>query len=138
VISPRKAYYTMVESVTAPDPRTVVIRLKFATAAFLPALAQPFNYIYSADKLAQDVHWYEKNIMGSGPFVFKEYTPGATWRGERFANYFKAGLPKLDGFEAIFASKESVRLQALRGSRAMIEFRGFSPQGRDDLVRARW
>jgi peptide/nickel transport system substrate-binding protein len=136
VVSPRKAYYPMVESIAAPDPRTVVIRLSFASPAFLPALALPFNYIYSADKLAADMRWYEKNVMGSGPFVFKEYVPGAYWKGERYAGYFKPGLPKLDGFEAIFAPKESVRLQALRGGRAMIEFRGFSPQGRDDLVRA--
>jgi peptide/nickel transport system substrate-binding protein len=95
VISPRKAYYPMVESISAPDPATVVIQLSFATTAFLPALAQPFNYIYSADKLAQDIHWYEKNVMGSGPFVFKEYVSGATWTGERFKDYFRPGLPKL-------------------------------------------
>ena len=136
VVSIRKSYYTMVESITAPDPATVVVRLKFATPAFLPALAQPFNYIYSADKLAEDIHWYEKNVMGSGPFRMVEYTPGGYWRGVRFEDYFRPGLPKLDGFEAIFAPKENVRLQAIRGGRAMIEFRGFSPQGRDDLVRA--
>src|SRR5690349_21943246 len=41
VLSPRESWYQMVDTVTAPDPTTVVFRLKFATAAFLPALANP-------------------------------------------------------------------------------------------------
>ena len=42
VISMRRGYYSMVEKVEAPDPNTVVFRLRFATAAFLPALADPY------------------------------------------------------------------------------------------------
>ena len=46
------------------------------------------------------------------------------------------GLPYLDGFEAIFAKKQSLRVQAIRGDRAAIEFRGFPPKSRDDLKKA--
>src|SRR5437868_15452461 len=46
VLSARVSNYLMVDKVEAPDPSTVVFRLKFATAAFLPALANPFNWIY--------------------------------------------------------------------------------------------
>jgi peptide/nickel transport system substrate-binding protein len=45
VISVRRGYYSMVDKVAAPDPKTVVFRLKFATAAFLPALADPYAFI---------------------------------------------------------------------------------------------
>ena len=31
------------------------------------SLASPWNYIYKADILAKDIHWYEKNVMGTGP-----------------------------------------------------------------------
>src|SRR4051812_18171369 len=41
-ISPRQSWYMMVDSIEAPDPKTVVFRLKFATSAFLPALADAF------------------------------------------------------------------------------------------------
>ena len=58
----------MVDTITAPDDETLVIKLKFATLSFLPALADPYAYIYSKKILDQDMHWYEKNIMGSGPF----------------------------------------------------------------------
>src|SRR3546814_6815182 len=42
----------------------------------------------------------------------------------------------LDGFEAIFAKKQSLRVQAVRGGRAYAEFRGFPPKSRDDLKKA--
>ncbi len=45
-LSARSSNYLMVDNVEAPDPSTVVFRLKFATSAFLPALADPFNFIY--------------------------------------------------------------------------------------------
>src|SRR5438067_2986687 len=39
--SARESFYVMVDRVEAPDPTTVVFHLKFATGAFLPALADP-------------------------------------------------------------------------------------------------
>src|SRR5919108_679462 len=76
VVSPRSATFMMVDKIVATDPHTVVIHLKFATSAFLPALADPFNWIYEKKILDKDVHWYEQNIMGSGPFKFPGYAAG--------------------------------------------------------------
>src|SRR6185437_13337183 len=39
VLSARASNYIMVDKIEAPDPQTVVFRLKFPTEAFLPALA---------------------------------------------------------------------------------------------------
>src|SRR5574341_723004 len=64
VTSPRASAYAAVESITAPDPATVVFKLKYATASFQANLASPWNYIFSAAKLKADPKWYEKNVMG--------------------------------------------------------------------------
>jgi peptide/nickel transport system substrate-binding protein len=136
VVSDRKAMYFMVKSVDAPDPATVVFHLKFATAAFLPALANPFNWIYKADILAKDIHWYETHVMGSGPFKFKEYVAGSHVTGVRNPDYFMPGLPYLDGFRAIFIKQEAPELAAIRGDRAMINFRAFPPKAVDELKHA--
>src|ERR687885_524725 len=65
VTSARSANYKpLVENVENPDPKTVVFRLKFATDAFIPAIADPFNFIYKKDIIEKDPHWFEKNIMG--------------------------------------------------------------------------
>ena len=98
VISARASnYQALVEKIENPDPTTVVFRLKFATAAFMPALADPFNFIYKKEILDKDPHWYEKNIMGSGPFKFVGYDAGQSIKGERNPDYYHKGLPYLDG-----------------------------------------
>ncbi|MFQ5803447.1 MAG: ABC transporter substrate-binding protein, partial [Candidatus Methylomirabilales bacterium] len=136
VVSARKGSYLMVKSVEAPDARTVVFHLKWGAPSFLANLASPWNFIYKADILAKDPHWYEKHIMGTGPFKFVDYVPGSHWVGEKNKDYFVKGRPYLDGYRAIFIKSTSARVAAIRGGRALIEFRGFSPAGRDDLVRA--
>jgi peptide/nickel transport system substrate-binding protein len=136
VSSARKAFYVMVDSVSASDDQTVVFKLKYPSGAFIPALANPYNFIYSKAKLDQDIHWYEKNIMGSGPFIFESREAGASIKAKRNPNYHAKGKPYLDGYEAIFAKKQSLRVQAIQGDRAAIEFRGFPPNSRDDLVKA--
>src|SRR5437867_3479895 len=64
-LSPRSTDFMMVKDITAPGERTVVIHLKFATSAFLPARADPYNWIYQKKVLDKDIHWYQHNILGS-------------------------------------------------------------------------
>ena len=101
----------------------------------LANLASPWNYLYKAEILEQDPRWYEKNIMGTGPFRFVEYVPGSHWVGKRNEEYFVSSQPYLDSFRAIFIRDTSAQVAAVRGGRAAIEFRGFAPQARDDVVR---
>src|SRR6202035_115830 len=136
VSSARESYYIMVGNVEAPDPATVVFHLKFATGAFLPALADPYAWIYKKEILDKDPRWYEKNVMGSGPFTFAEYQLGQSIKGVRNPDYYHQGLPYLDGFTGIYADKQAVRVDAIRADRAAIEFRGFPPAVRDELVGA--
>jgi peptide/nickel transport system substrate-binding protein len=136
VLSPRSSNFVMVDKVTSPDPTTVVFNLKFATTAFLPALADPFAWIYEKKILDKDPHWYEKNVMGSGPFKFVEYQTGQSIKGVRNPDYYHKGLPYLDGFTGIYSPKQAVRVEAIRADRAAIEFRGFPPAARDELKKA--
>jgi peptide/nickel transport system substrate-binding protein len=136
VISVRRGYYSMIDKIEAPDPKSVVFHLKFATAAFLPALADPYAFLYKKEILDRDPRWFEKNIMGSGPFRFREYQAGQSISGVRNPDYYRSGLPYLDGFVGIFADKQAVRVAAIKSDRAAIEFRGFPPATRDELVAA--
>lgn len=135
ILSARESYFAMVDSIAATDDRTVVFKLKYATAAFLPALADPFAYLYKKEILDRDPHWYEKNVMGSGPFKFQDFQIGQSIKGERNPDYHHKGQPYLDGFIAIFAPAQNVRMDAVRADRAAGEFRGLSPAARDQLVK---
>jgi peptide/nickel transport system substrate-binding protein len=123
----------MVDRVEAPDPVTVVFGLKFDTNAFLPALADPFNWIYQKAILDKDPRWYEMNVMGSGPFKLVDYQIGQSIKGIRNPDYYHPGQPYLDGFVAIYAPKQAVRVDAIRADRAAGEFRGLPPAMRDQL-----
>jgi peptide/nickel transport system substrate-binding protein len=136
LLSARSSNYLMVDKIEAPDPTTVVFHLKFATTAFLAALADPFNFIYKKEILDKDPRWYEKNILGSGPFKFVDYQVGQSIKGEKNLEYYHKGQPYLDRFTGIYAEKQAVRVDAIRADRAAIEFRGFPPAARDELVKA--
>jgi peptide/nickel transport system substrate-binding protein len=136
VASARKAFFLMVDKVSAPDNNTVVFDLKYPSGAFIPALSMPYNFVYAKKILDKNMHFFEKNVLGSGPFQFVEWQPGSHINAERNPNYYYKGKPYLDGTSAIFAKKYSVNLQAIRGGRAYIQFRGFPPKNRDDLVKA--
>jgi peptide/nickel transport system substrate-binding protein len=136
ITSPRKGEYGMVEALEAPDAHTVIFRLKHPAAGFLSGVASPWNFVYKADILAKDPGWYEKNIMGTGPFTFVEHVKGSHWVGKKFADYWDKGKPYLDGYRALFIPNTGARVSAIRSERAMIEFRGFNPARRDELVKA--
>ncbi|MBV9252167.1 MAG: hypothetical protein JO227_23345 [Acetobacteraceae bacterium] len=135
VSSARQTWYEMIDTAEAADATTVVFRLKFATGAFLPALADPFAWIYEKRILDKDPNWYQRNIMGSGPFKFAGYELGQSIKGERNPDYYRPDQPYLDGFVGIFAPKQSVRVEAIRADRASNEFRGLPPSVVDQLKR---
>src|SRR5256712_5306539 len=141
VLSPRAGAYAAVDSIATPAPDSVVFKLKYPSASFATNLASPWNFIYSAAKLKTDIHWYEKNIMGTGPFTYVSNTKGQDWVGKKFPDYFakdKNGvqLPYLDGYKALIITDANAEVNAIRSKQASIEFRGFTPQQRDTLSSA--
>ncbi len=132
VVSIRKAYYGDL-AVEAPDPATVVFRLKNPMAGVLEALASPFNCIYSAAKLKENPRYPETEIMGSGPFTFVEHVKGSSWEGKRFPGYFDAGKPYLDGYKAFFV-KSSAVVPGILGGQFDAEFRGRNPSEKAQLL----
>jgi peptide/nickel transport system substrate-binding protein len=123
VASIRKNAYTEIERIEAPDASTVVFKLKFPSASLLANLASPWNVIYPKKYLDKDPNYFKTNVVGSGPFKFKNYTRGATFEGERNPDYFIKDRPYLDGYKFFISPETSVRAAAIRSGRAYIEFR---------------
>ena len=73
--------------------------------------------------------------MGTGAFKFVEYVKGSHWRAVRFDQYFRKDRPYLDGYKAYFVRSNTV-VSGLRGGQYDAEFRGRTPQERDQLVEA--
>ncbi|MGI0150227.1 MAG: ABC transporter substrate-binding protein, partial [Thermoplasmata archaeon] len=124
VLSIRKRAYTAIDRVEAPDPGTVVFKLKVPSASLLDNLASPWNVIFPKKYLDKDPNYFKTNVVGSGPFKFKNYTRGSTFEGERNPDYFVKDRPYLDGYKFFISPETSVRAAAIRSGRAYIEFRG--------------
>src|SRR2546426_8947291 len=97
VRSVRKNAYATITSIETPDPNTVVFKLKYASASLLDNLASPWNVIYPKKYLDRDPNYFKTNVVGSGPFKFKNYTRGSTFEGERNPDYFVKDRPYLNG-----------------------------------------
>ncbi len=132
--SVRKGAYSAVASVEAPDPSTVVFKLKHPSASLLENLASPWNVIYPKKYLDKDPNHFMKNVVGSGPFKFKAYTPGASFEGERNPDYFVKDRPYLNGYKFYISTETSVRAAAVRSGRAYIEFRDL-PSAEVDAIK---
>ncbi|MEX2145413.1 MAG: ABC transporter substrate-binding protein [Candidatus Rokuibacteriota bacterium] len=132
----RAKAYSTVKSVEAPDANTIQFTLKYPESSFLLNLASPWNWIYKADIIAKDPNWYMKNVNGTGAFKFVEHVKGSHWVGKKNADYWDKGKPYLDGYRAIFMKSAAAQVAAVRGERAHIQFRSWSPPERDSLVQA--
>src|ERR1700730_10447072 len=51
IISARRGYYSMIDKIEAREPQNVLFRLKYATSAFIPALADPYAFLYKKEIL---------------------------------------------------------------------------------------
>ena len=127
VVSPRKSYFQAIKSVEAPNPTTVVFRLRYASPSFLSMLAHPANFIFAKKYLDKDQQYYKQHAMGSGPFKLKKYVRGSSIEMERNPNYWKKGLPYMDGVKYYLIKDDGARAKSIRSDRTDVEFRGFPP-----------
>ncbi len=133
VVSARHADYAAISSIDTPDPLTIVFHLQWPDAAMLANFASPWNCIYNAKKLAEDPLFPKTHILGTGAFVFADHVKGQSWTGKRWDKYFDPGKPYLDGYQADFIPANKL-IESYKSGHIMAEFRGVTPQQRDDLV----
>src|SRR2546425_4974763 len=127
VISPRRGNYQMIKSIEVPDRSTVVFRLNHPSPPFLTSVAHPANFIYPKKYLDADPNYFKTRTVGSGPFKLKNYVRGSYVEMERNPDYWKKGLPHLDGITYFIITDTSARTTALRSSRVDVELRFLPP-----------
>ena len=84
----------IIDSVETPDPLTVVINMNSPWSAFPGALAGQPGYMVAPQSLADDTA--STHPVGTGAFVFGDWTPDRRLRVTKNPNYWQAGLPYLD------------------------------------------
>src|SRR5437016_1703281 len=110
-INPRKLWYENVEAIEAPDPHTVVFRLKRPQPSLLLLLASGYSPIYPAHVPLADL---KTTCVGTGPYKLKEYRPGEFVEYVKNPDYFVKGRPYLDGIKWIHIKDRSTQIAALQ------------------------
>ncbi len=114
VNSPRRVFFNTVAQIETPDDYTVRFVLNQPDPALLYNVAIPWTGIYPAHLIESGADLRDtKNIIGTGPFKFKSYTPGVTFELERNPNYYNKDLPYLDGIVFYPMTDPNVAAQAL-------------------------
>ena len=76
ILSPRESHYVMVDAVESPDPTTRRIPPEIRDECVSPGARRALQLDHKKEVLDKDPRWYEKNILGSGPFKFAGYEIG--------------------------------------------------------------
>ena len=88
-----------IDRAAAVNETTVDVHLKYASSALLQLMGVDFMLIFPEAQKEQGYERFE-DVMGSGPFIVKEWQRGSFYVFERNPNYFKEGLPYLDGYQS--------------------------------------
>jgi peptide/nickel transport system substrate-binding protein len=113
-LSARKDWWANVEAIEAPEPHTVVFRLKRPQPSLLLMLASGYSPVYPAHVPLGELR---QKCMGTGPFKFKDWQRGQSVELERNREYFVPDRPYLDGIKYTVITERGTRLAALQAGR---------------------
>jgi peptide/nickel transport system substrate-binding protein len=102
-----------IKSIETPDKYTVRITLQERNPSFFPNLASTYALITPREVVEQDGD-LKKTLIGTGPFILKEYVPKTSLTYVRNPDFRDAGQPYLDGYRIAIIPDESARVAAFR------------------------
>jgi peptide/nickel transport system substrate-binding protein len=110
---------TLIERVSTPTTRTVVMNLKERYAPIFSALAVPIlpRHMFEGQQLGQ-INFWDKPI-GTGPFQFATREPGQSITFEANKIFYR-GFPLLDRVALIVAPDATIAREALRDGRLQL------------------
>jgi peptide/nickel transport system substrate-binding protein len=108
--SVQSAVYQIMQSIEAPDDRTVVITLSEPSTPFLATLAMFAAAIVPEKAVTELGEAFSEQPVGAGAFRLAEWRRGDVVRLERNEHYWEEGLPKLDAVEWYVVTDDNTRI----------------------------
>lgn len=109
-------FQTVMERAEKVDDSTVRFSMKAPPASLLLFLSDHRTFLYPKhvmETLDPPTMTAMKSVVGTGPFRYKREIRGSTYEMERNPNYFREGLPYLDGVRYNVLPDPSARLAGL-------------------------
>lgn len=113
-VSPQKTTFDIVDSVSAPNEKTVEFKLKDGYAPFEAAVGAPVFWIMPKEVIEADGD-ATKRVIGSGPFIFDKHDKGISFNGKKNKEYYRKGEPRVDEVVGLIMPDVATRMAGLRG-----------------------
>ena len=112
--SRRAGYFSAISTLEATDPLNVKIVLSQPDAGLVSKLAVGWAGIFPSE-----LPWdqLKDTVIGTGPFIWKEYVTGAGSTTVKNPDYFREGYPCLDGIRNFVFKDPTVALANLRAEK---------------------
>ncbi len=107
--NPRRVWYHNLAGITTSGATEVTFNLKAPQPSFLALLASGYSPIYPCHVAMKDMR---VKPIGTGPFQFGELKRSEVLRLTKNPNYWKKGLPHLDGIDYRIINSRSTRVLA--------------------------
>ena len=120
-VNPRRGWYNNLEDVVIDGDLEVTFVLNRPQPAFLALLAAGMSPVYPCHVSPARMR---QNPIGTGPFQFVEFRPNEIIRVGRNPNYWKPGLPYLDGIEYALSRNRSTAILAFEARMHELTFAG--------------
>jgi len=106
-VNPRRSWYGNLVEVTADSDDTATFHLKRPQPALLILLASGFSPVYPCHVPPAQMR---QHPIGTGPFKFVEYRPNESVKLVKNPDYWKPGLPYLDGIDWTVVTNRSTAI----------------------------
>ncbi|MBM3140780.1 MAG: ABC transporter substrate-binding protein, partial [Chloroflexi bacterium] len=135
LVPPRREQLEVIQSMTTPDATTINIKMKRPTSptSMLPILAQGWMVIYSKADIEGGFNFNDK-INGTGPFMNMTHQKGNRVSWQKNPNYFRKGMPYLDGLDVYVVPDNSTRIANLQSGQ--LHMLGVTPADMASLQKA--
>jgi len=120
-VNPRKVWYNNLAEVKINGDTQVTFVLKRPQPAFVMLLASGMSPVYPCHVSAAQMR---QHPIGTGPFKFVEFKPNESIKLTRNPDYWKPGLPYLDGIEYTVVRNQSTIILAFIAKQYDLTFAG--------------
>ena len=120
-VNPRKSWYNNLTEVVVHGDREATFVLKRRQPAFLALLASGMSPVYPCHVSPAIMR---QHPIGTGPFQFVDFKPNEYIKIARNPNYWKPGLPYLDGIEYTLTRNRSTAILAFVAGKYELTFSG--------------
>jgi ABC-type transport system substrate-binding protein len=110
----QQSAFDILDTIETPDDHTVTAKMKSPYALFLDTLANPVRHIFPPEAVSRPSGLKTAPVIGSGPFLYKDYQRGQGFSGVRNPDYFLPERPYIDGFQIRFIPQFATQEAAFR------------------------